>query len=139
MSRYIQKYKLKPDDEIVVPKSVFNFVQHHAIYLGLDRNGNHWIVENKIGGGVQLISADDFFASVSTVNKIIPFSGTNDQRKLFVYKALNSLGKPYNLIQYNCEHFITELKTGKAKSQQLANAVAGLFGFLIIGAIFSDL
>lgn len=38
---YVKKLGLKPGDEIVVPKSNWNLIQHHAIYIGYDYHGIH--------------------------------------------------------------------------------------------------
>ena len=138
MNSFIRMHQLKPGDEIIVPKSQFNIVQHHVVYLGFDENGIDYIIENKIGIGVRLVTANDFFASVLSITKINRFEGTNEERKRLVEKALQSVGKPYNLINFNCEHFATELRTGRAKSRQVETAVLGLFGALILGAILSD-
>lgn len=53
MINYNQYYNLKPCDEIIVPKSGFNIIQHHALYLGFDDNETDWIIENVYGIGVR--------------------------------------------------------------------------------------
>ena len=110
---------LKPGDSVTVPKSAFNLVQHYAVYLGYDCGGSHWMIENIAGRGVVLTKAADFFAANPSVNKVVPFGGTNEERRQLVQKALYSVGQPYNLINYNCEHFATSLQTGKARSRQV--------------------
>jgi len=138
MNQFIRHYNLKPGDEIVIPKSGWNIVQHHAVYLGFDHQGTDWIIENQVNAGVRLITADAFFASVSQVNRIIPFHGSNAERKELVKKALRSVGKPYDLINYNCQHFTSELRTGKRESYQLQNAAAVFIGVLLVGALLSE-
>lgn len=138
MNRYIQAYGLKPGDTIMVPKSWLNLVPHYAVYLGYDQLGTHWIIENIIGAGVRLITVDDFFAANPAVHKITRFTGANTERKTLVEKALASVGRPYNLIVYNCEHFAEELHTGVPRSRQVEKTLIGAFALLIIGLAFKD-
>jgi len=138
MSSYVQHYNLKPGDEIIVPKSGFNIIQHHALYLGYDEDGTDWIIENIISIGVRLIAADDFFHINPKINEIRRFVGTNAQRRQLVEKALREVGAPYNLIVYNCQHFTSEMKTGKAQSKQVENVIVTGFFFLFIGALLAD-
>jgi uncharacterized protein YycO len=97
-SDFIRHYNLKPCDRIVVPITNLNLSQHHALYLGYDEYGNHWISENQYGRGVVLTRAKDFFRENSSITRIERFSGSNSERKQKVQLALQKLGKPYNLI-----------------------------------------
>lgn len=47
---------LQPADRLVIPKSGLGLIQHLAIYLGKDGNGNRVYIENAIGRGVQIVS-----------------------------------------------------------------------------------
>ena len=138
MNNYIQHYDLTPGDEILVPKSNFNIIQHHALYLGFDENRTDWIIHNTAGVGVSLITADEFFSLCPHITEIRRFSGTNQERKQLVQRALTKIGKPYNLIDYNCQHFTSEVKTGKAVSKQVENAIVGGLFLLFIGALISE-
>lgn len=117
---------LKPADRIVVPKSVTRIVQHHAIYLGQNYEGQHLIAENKIGFGVRLIIADDFFKDVIEITRIERFKGSNYERKLAVKKALSKCGVSYDLINYNCQHFANEIQYNLIKSDQVDGLFEGL-------------
>lgn len=138
MNAIIKNHSLKPGDEIIVPKSIFNIIQHHAVYIGYDDKGKDWIIENIIHVGVRLISADEFFEGVSQINKIMPFTGTNEQRKILVQKALRSIGRAYDLINFNCEHFTTHLRTGIPESKQVKNVVMAFLGLIVFSVILSD-
>lgn len=120
---------LAPGDSITVPKSIWNVVQHHALYLGTDYEGRHWMCENLIGNGVKLTRVEEFFHGVSKVTSIKKFSGTHIERVEAVQKALSLLGKPYNVINYNCEHFVNHVLLDQVKSKQvdLARGILGLF------------
>lgn len=126
MSRNIQNLNLKPADRIIVPKSRLRMVQHHALYLGQNYQGVHLIAENKIGFGVRLISFDDFFNGVSEITKIERFAGSNYERKIAVQRALDKLGQPYDLINYNCQHFANEIQYQKVESDQVNDFVSFL-------------
>ncbi len=126
MNQKIKQFGLLPADRIVVPKSGLRIVQHHALYLGKNHFGVDLIAENKIGFGVRLITAEDFFKDVIEVTRIERFKGNNYQRKVAVQKALNKLGQPYQLINYNCQHFANEIQYNIVKSHQVDELFEGL-------------
>jgi hypothetical protein len=131
---------LKPADRIVVPKSGLRIVQHHAIYLGQNYEGQHLIAENKIGFGVSLITADDFFKDVIEITRIERFKGSNYERKLAVQKALSKCGVSYDLINYNCQHFANEIQYNLIKSDQVDGLFEGLkvaVGVAIVIGLFN--
>lgn len=126
----IRELNLEPGDRIVIPKSFLGIIQHHALYLGYNREGQHLICENMIGIGVRLIQVEDFFKDVSSVTRIEKFKGNNIERTKLVEKALSKLGKPYSLINYNCESFCNDVQHNVIKSTQVS---VGLFiGFVSI-------
>ena len=133
-----QDLKLLPGDRIVVPKSRWNFIQHHAIYLGTNVQGDHVFAENKSGIGVRLVTDAEFFEGVTRITAIERFKGSKQERELAVERALSCLGIAYELIDYNCEHFANEVQYQKRESKQVTNVLAGLFLGLIAGAILSD-
>lgn len=122
----IKQLQLLPADRIIVPKSGLRIVQHHAIYLGQNYQGQDLIAENKIGFGVKLVTADDFFKDVIEVTRIERFNGSNYERKTAVQKALDKLGQPYHLIDYNCQHFANEIQYNLIKSDQVDGLFEGL-------------
>lgn len=115
---------LKPADRIVVPKSEFRLIEHHAIYLGRNHLGQELIIENKIGKGVQIITAEEFFNDVLEITRIEPFIGTEYERSLALKRAKSKLGRPYNLTTFNCQHFANYVQHYKAKSEQVETAGA---------------
>jgi len=129
---------LKSGDEIIVPKSGLNIVQHHALYLGLDEQGTDWIIENAYGVGVRLVTADNFFKLNPHINEIRIFTGDSQERRQLVERALRKIGQPYNLIDYNCQHFTSEIKTRTKRSRQVETAVVRSFVVLLIGALIFD-
>lgn len=138
MNTVIKKYNILPGDEIIVPKSGWNIIQHHALYLGYDCQGTDWMIENNVDEGVRLITADAFFNQAVQINAINRYKGSNVQRKALVQKALASVGQPYSLIDYNCQHFTSELLTGKRVSYQVQNIAAIAVVAVIVGLLISE-
>lgn len=115
---FIEFYKLKPGDRIVAPKSLAGLVQHHAVYLGSNYAGQNLIGENVYGKHVRVLTAEQFFLANPKVTRIERFSGTNYDRQVAVKRALKLLGQPYDLINFNCEHFANFVQHGKSESNQ---------------------
>ncbi len=141
MSRELQlirQYNLEPGDRIIIPKSLLGLVQHHALYLGYNNLGQHLICENVFGVGVKLTSVESFFQDTTSVTSIEKFRGNNFERRNIVQKALTRLGKPYSLINYNCESFCNDVQHNIIKSAQVS---VGLFvGFvgIMIALLHTD-
>lgn len=119
-------YNLKPGDEILLPKSNFQIVNHHALYMGFDEQGTEWIIENNASSGVRLIQASQFFCSYPFIKTINKFNGTSAEREKVLRKSLSSVGKSYDVFFYNCEHFTTEMLTGRPFSKQIEDIKGGL-------------
>lgn len=126
MNSKINEFGLVPGDRIVVPKSGFRIVQHHAIYLGQDKHGQHVIAENKIGFGVRVVTAEQFFNDVFEVTRIEKFRRSNYERRMAVQKALQKIGKPYLLMDYNCQHFANEVQHNSVQSEQVQSLFEGI-------------
>jgi len=74
-----------------------------------------------------VITAEQFFRENPEVTRVKRFQGNNYERKLAIERALKLLGKPYNLINFNCEHFANYVQSGNVKSDQLG------WGFVLLG------
>jgi len=132
MNKNLLQWNLQPADRIVVPKSDLRFVQHHAIYLGKDANGTDWIAENKIGKGVQKVTAVDFFNNVIGITRVEPFRGSETERRIAVNNAIALIGNKYNLLQFNCEHYANVVQHKQMVSNQVkAGLGLGLLGLFV--------
>uniref|UniRef100_A0A3B5LTI0 LRAT domain-containing protein n=1 Tax=Xiphophorus couchianus TaxID=32473 RepID=A0A3B5LTI0_9TELE len=127
-------YEPKPGDLIEIFRNVY---EHWAVYVG-------------DGYVVHLLGPDGNFSSFSTIN--LPVGKNNilkqkllevvssdewhinnnmDQEKqprpahVIVEQANKLVGttRSYNVVDYNCEHFATELRYGAAESQQVQDAL----------------
>ncbi|XP_026145978.1 HRAS-like suppressor 3 [Carassius auratus] len=143
--------KPKPADLIKIHRGLY---QHWALYTG-DGNVIHLAPTSE--------HAD---AGVSSVKSVVHSEATVKKEKLqdvvgnnkyhthnvldkqcpplytpdILQKAENLVGKvlPYNLETHNCEHFVTGLRYGTPKSQQVRNgfAVVAVIGLILVGFFF---
>lgn len=137
MNRIVFNYHLLPGDRIKEPKSAFGIVQHHSIYLGQDIYGVDWMAENKVGHGVRIITADQYFATVTKITEIVRLNGSWHDREIAVKRALSQAGKPYSLINFNCEHYANYVQHGYVSSAQVAKGALGLAGLFFLGLILA--
>lgn len=138
MKRNLQLDNLLPGDRIVVPKSNLRLVQHHVIYLGYDDNGIGWFAENKIGVGVQIVSAEVFLRDISEITRIEVFRGTDEQRINAVQNAMALVGTNYDLLQFNCEHYANVVQHQQKVSNQVKTGIFLGIVTAFIGLIVSS-
>ncbi|MBI1227803.1 MAG: hypothetical protein GC192_21390 [Bacteroidetes bacterium] len=120
---------LNPGDRIVVPKSLFGIVQHHAIYAG-----DGWFYENKIGQGVVCTPWAEFFRGITEVTSVQRFTGNYLELRQALARAESSLGRAYNPVNFNCEHFANYVLYGRPASRQVENA-GGILSALAVAFI----
>mgnify|MGYP003624135729 CR=1 FL=1 len=136
--KLIRQFNLEHGDRIVVPKSLFGIIQHHALYLGYNSLGQHLICENIIGIGVKLTRVEDFFQNITRVSRVEKFEGDSFERGKLVEKALSKLGMPYSLINYNCESFCNDIQYSVIKSFQASVGLFICFIGIMIALINTD-
>ena len=120
---YAIKHRLRPGDRLISPLFATGLTKHHAIYLGMDTTGIEWVAENHKLLGVRAVKATAYFASAPSFI-IRPFSGSYAEMIVAVQRALAEVGKPYDLINYNCEHYAEYVQNGLVFSQQVENVKA---------------
>lgn len=113
-----QDMNLLSGDRIVVPKKGMNLIQHHAIYLGF-KEGVESVAENTLEKGVQILSISDFFRDVDVITKIERFEGNHEQRLKSVKKAISLVGKKYDVLNFNCEHYANFVQDKNPISKQV--------------------
>ncbi len=94
-------------------------VQHHAIYLGKDNNGNRIYIENAICRGVQVVNEAYLFRGGYEIKRVERFTGNQYQRNAAVQLTMQLIGKPYNLRNFNCEHYANTVQYRKSYSNQV--------------------
>lgn len=115
---YSNKYGIKPADRIIEAIFPTGISKHHSVFLGMDYHGTEWISENNYVMGVRLVEAGNYFSRNKSF-QILKFSGTAQERKAAVQRALDELGKPYDLINYNCEHYAEYVQNNRIFSDQV--------------------
>lgn len=128
---------LQPGDRLVLPKSNFNIVQHHVIYIGNDAYGNRQYVENFIGKGVQIVNEGHIFRDGYHLTRIEPFNGNDLQRRQAVNRAFALVGKEYDLVNFNCEHYANVVQFNRPYSGQVGRGILTIFILALIGLIFN--
>ena len=117
-------------DRIVVPKSGWNMVQHHALFFGL-ANGEAIVAESKEGRGVILTRLDVFLADAGRITRIEPFVGPYQQQAFIMDRVKARLGRRYDKWQYNCEQFVNDVLQGRVESRQ-ADIGKGVLGAVVV-------
>ena len=135
---FIRAFKLEAGDTVVVPKSEWEVIQHHALYVGCNPMDHHYMCENVVGEGVKLNRLKDFIQGTSKITTIKKFEGTPIERQTVVQKALAKLGRPYHLLSYNCEHFVNDVLTRTPASAQVSRALGWTALVCMAWAIFKD-
>ena len=109
---------LKTGDLIVRQKGPFS--THYIVWIGW-QNGIQLVAENQRGLGVRYTSLQEALAG-NSIKRFEKFGGTEVQRQLVVPKIKILLGKSYDLMVFNCEHFARWIATGKIESKQVRTA-----------------
>jgi Lecithin retinol acyltransferase len=122
---YANKYGIKPADRIIEPIFPTGISKHHCVFLGMDYQGTEWISENNHVTGVRLVDAGNYF-SRNKPFQILKFNGNPQERKAAVQRALDELGKPYDLINYNCEHYAEYVQYNRIFSEQVESIREGI-------------
>lgn len=129
----MSRFHLYPGDRVVVPKSQFRLVHHHAIF-----DGYGYFYENKFGHGVVRTSFSEFFKNISEIKEIHRFRGTNTQLRAALDRAESLVGKSYDLVEFNCEHFADYVQFGRGRSRQV-ETVMGLGAIALVTWAVSQL
>ena len=133
---FVSNYGLKIGDRVVREKGIFS--KHHGIYAGF-HNGRALVAENQSGRGVQYISLSEFLlGNANNLTRIERFKGSEFERQNIIPRINALIGKPYDLVNFNCEHFAELIQTGNIQSRQVRNAVGVTVFALFLGLLFSS-
>jgi len=130
MNKKFQLDALQPADRLVLPKSGVGFIQHHAIYIGKNKKGSRLYIENAIGEGVRVVDEAYLFRDSYKLTRVEPFAGNRNQRKTAVRLARQLIGREYDLLNFNCEHYANTVQRNKRYSTQVENGI--VLGLLAI-------
>lgn len=107
-------------DRLVREKG-YLFSKHHALYAGLNKEDTEIVAENQFGIGVRYIPLSQFLDEGKLV-RIEKFEGSLTEQNIILQKISQLIGTPYNLTNFNCEHFCNYVLFGKIESKQIKNA-----------------
>jgi hypothetical protein len=93
---------------------------HYLVYVGI-YNNVQTVAENQSGVGVRFISLFEALGG-NQIKRIEPFGGTEQERYLVIPRIGELIGKPYDPIVFNCEHFARWITQGKLESKQVKTA-----------------
>jgi len=116
---------LQIGDLIVRQKGPFS--THYMVYAGV-HNGQYLVAENQTGVGVRFFDLNTALAG-NSIKRFEKFGGTESQRSLVLPRIHQMLGKKYDLVVFNCEHFARWIANEKIESKQVKVAsTAALIG-----------
>jgi hypothetical protein len=104
--------------------------KHHAIYAGFNNFNQQLVAENQVNYGVRYITLDQFLREGKLI-KVEHHNASYSTQQVIISRINQRLGKAYNLLGYNCEHFVNEVLLGKRKSPQVEKG-AGVVGVLAL-------
>jgi hypothetical protein len=113
------------------------FSTHHVLYMGF-WNGQHLVAENQSGYGVRYITLSHFLSEGKLEE--VQYNNFPESTQIELIRRVNSkIGTPYDLLTYNCEHFVNQMLTGIAESKQIQNTISlvGL-GVLLYALAFGE-
>lgn len=122
-------------DRIVVPKSGWEIIQHHALFFG-NVNGEAMVAENKEGRGVVLTPLDVFLTDAGRITRTVPFTGSYQQQAFVMDRVNARLGRRYDKWIYNCEHFVNDVLHFRVESRQSDIARTILGGVVVVAAAY---
>lgn len=123
---------LKTGDLIVREKGPFS--THYIVWIGW-RNGVELVAENHNCDGVRYTSLENALAG-KPINRFEKFGGTEAQRLQVISEINKLLGRSYDLIVFNCEHFARWISSGKFESNQVrvASSLAVISGIAMLAS-----
>lgn len=129
--------KTKIGDILIRTKSGF-FSRHYAMFVGYDiNNGKPIVAENQVSFGVRYIYLEQFLKE-GRLTEIRHKNFNSSQQNLVTSRVRERLGKSYDWLMYNCEHFVNDVLTGTAKSKQIENGALFAAGALLLTAVLTS-
>ncbi|KAF1374430.1 hypothetical protein PFLUV_G00229010 [Perca fluviatilis] len=145
------RFNAKPGDLIEIDRGIY---QHWAIYIG-GMEVVHLTTPNddSSSSGSSLMALDSPIGKVKRekiwevvgndsfkVNNLLDDKYQPRERDIIVKEACSMVGlkMPYSIFSSNCEHFVTDLRYGKAESRQVTTAATiggATVGILALGGL----
>jgi hypothetical protein len=103
--------------------------KHYGICTGFGTDGRPWFVHNTPDGGVVHTPSERFArdAEIHVEQRARP-----GQEAAVAQRALDLVGRQYDLLAFNCEHLANLAANGAAESKQVRNVVATGIGLALL-------
>jgi hypothetical protein len=124
---------LKVGDRLVREKGGI-LTKHHGIYAGT-HNNIQFVAENQTGYGVRCITLEQFLSEGQIV-RIENYDYSHHQQNNIIHRINQRIGREYDLLSYNCEHFANEVLTGIKESKQVQFAIGGAIVVGLLALIY---
>lgn len=116
----------------VVEVQYFGF-RHRGIVVGWDGNGQPLVASNSAArNGVCVESLSDFADGRDVTIAELP---PKELHLAIIQRVRKKLGSKYDLVSWNCDHFVEWSLGREVKSKQLQDWAAIVAGLLVLGAI----
>jgi hypothetical protein len=133
-----KKYSLKPGDSLVHVIEGIPGAKHFGVFLGEDHFGVELFAENQKFVGVRVLKSADYLVANGVPERVERLSCSDQERYAAVRRALQEADKSYDLVVYNCEHYVRFVQTGSSTSNQVSNVLAGLLLGALVYCISAD-
>lgn len=105
---------------------------HYGVVIGLSMFGQPVVAHNSKERGVERVRLTEF-AVGRTVEVESRVRGDWKVQQEVVRRALAYMGRGYDLLTFNCEHYASHVQTGRASSPQLEVLV--LAALVVVGVV----
>ena len=104
--------------------------KHRAVFAGFDSLARPWVIHNAKNDCVRVDTLETFAAGLP-VTLASRVARNLSEQALIVRRAQSLLARRYDLLKFNCDHFVTYAQNGVASSPQVA-AVAAVAGLALL-------
>lgn len=124
--------EFKTGDIIKASMNKYPFIYHYGIVINIKGEvrivHNYPNEKNKYGGSVLICTPEKFFATC----KFIQIQRTNTSKERILNIVERYKARPFNLLVFNCEHFVFEIRDGTPSSPQVRQWIYNIISFLVI-------
>ena len=106
---------------------------HTGILHSVQNDGRVWVIDNKPAHVVAYRTLEEFSGG-GNIRLEVPVQDSQ-MADLIISRAESQLGRRYDLLTFNCEHFVTLALGLEPQSQQLQNWALLGFGLLLVGIV----
>lgn len=106
--------------------------KHYGICTGFGADGRPWFVHNRPDGGVVHTPQEGFSGDAVIYIEQRALAG---QEAAVAQRALDLVGRSYDLLGFNCEHVANLAANGTAESKQVRNVITTAIGLAFLALV----